>query len=637
MLATSKGICRVSDTPEMPQVPVTPDTAETSESPAYTPYVRRSLRPQAKPVWQHPAALAGIAIAAVLVLFVLVDAVSSAGRIHPGVRVQGIAVGGMTTANAAAKLATELPKKAQEPVTVTYEDRSWKIAPADISLGFDYKGIAAAAYGVGREKAVFSAAGSRISAWFGGRDIRTAATADAAKLDAVLNKIAEKIDVKPVDARVKIEDGKPVVVAAKPGVGLQRDKASRAIAAAFLSANRQVAAPIGTIDVAIDDAEAKKAADKVDTMLSAPVVVSFAEKSWTFSPDEIATWIQFKTAEASGSAAASLEPFVSAEKATTTIVPRVGGDVGHPAKDAQFKTRSGSVIIVPSEEGVGPDVETLATEMTQVLLQKDANRSVVLRTRVTQPKLTTDEARSYGIDQRISTFTTTYDASNTSRVNNIHLLGDSLDGRLIAPGSTFSFNGTVGERTADKGYQEANAIVDGKLVPQLGGGICQVGTTLFNAIFESGFPVVERHNHSVYISHYPKGRDATVSWGGPDLKFKNDSDKWVLISVSYTSSSITIALYGTNPGYTVTAQTGPWTNVKPFPVKEVPDATLYVGKKVIEERGTDGKWTSVVRTVSKDGAVVRTDTFVSKYKATTQVVRVGTKVKGSTTPTGTAR
>jgi vancomycin resistance protein YoaR len=220
-------------------------------------------------------------------------------------------------------------------------------------------------------------------------------------------------------------------------------------------------------------------------------------------------------------------------------------------------------------------------------------------------------------------------------VNNVHLLGDALDGKLIAPGAVFSFNGAVGERTAAKGYQEANAIVDGKLVPQLGGGICQVGTTLFNTIFESGLPVLQRSNHSFYISHYPKGRDATVSWGGPDLKFKNDTPNWVLISVSYTSSSITISLYGTDPGYTVTSVAGPWTDVKPFPTEEVQDATLYAGMKVIEDMGETGRKIVVTRTVTKGGQVVRTDQFMSNYKPKVQVVRVGTKPRVSKTATGT--
>jgi vancomycin resistance protein YoaR len=203
-------------------------------------------------------------------------------------------------------------------------------------------------------------------------------------------------------------------------------------------------------------------------------------------------------------------------------------------------------------------------------------------------------------------------------------LGDALDGTLIAPGKTFSFNGTVGQRTAEKGYQEANAIVNGKLVPQLGGGICQVGTTIFNTVFESGLPVTTRRNHSFYISHYPKGRDATVSWGGPDFKFRNDTENWVLISVSYTNSSVTIALYGTDPGYEVESETSEWRNIKKFKTEEVKDKAMAEGVRVVEDPGVDGKTITVKRIVSKDGKVLRKDSFVSVYKPKSEVVRVGT-------------
>ena len=233
--------------------------------------------------------------------------------------------------------------------------------------------------------------------------------------------------------------------------------------------------------------------------------------------------------------------------------------------------------------------------------------------------------RDMGVEERISTFTTTYDGSNQSRVSNIHTLGDALDGKLVAPGASFSFNGAVGERTAAKGYQEANAIVNGKLVPQLGGGICQVGTTLFNSVFFSGLPITDRQNHSFYISHYPKGRDATVSWGGPDLKWKNDTKNWVLISVSYTSDSITISLYGTDPGYDVSFTTGPFTNETPYPVEKIKDPTLKSGLKIVKDRGETGKKCVVVRTVKRGGQVVRTDTFTSNYKPKVEVVRIGTK------------
>ena len=108
-------------------------------------------------------------------------------------------------------------------------------------------------------------------------------------------------------------------------------------------------------------------------------------------------------------------------------------------------------------------------------------------------------------------------------------------------------------------------------------------------MFESGLPVVERQNHSFYISHYPKGRDATVSWGGPDFKFKNDTDHWILIATGYSTSSVTISLYGTDPGYDVTSDVGSWTNVKPHPVKEIEDTTLPEGSRVTEDAGVDGR------------------------------------------------
>ncbi|MCL2504566.1 MAG: VanW family protein, partial [Coriobacteriia bacterium] len=155
--------------------------------------------------------------------------------------------------------------------------------------------------------------------------------------------------------------------------------------------------------------------------------------------------------------------------------------------------------------------------------------------------------------------------------------------------------------------------------------VCQVGTTVFNAVYESGLQVVARKNHSLYISHYPKGRDATVSWGGPDLKFKNNTDNWVLISVSYTDSSITVALYGTDPGYSVHSEVGEWTNLRPRPIEEIQDPTMPEGSRVVEESGADGRSITVKRTVSKDGKVLYTDTFASKYNAEPQVVRIGIK------------
>jgi vancomycin resistance protein YoaR len=291
-----------------------------------------------------------------------------------------------------------------------------------------------------------------------------------------------------------------------------------------------------------------------------------------------------------------------------------------------------SVSIVPSRDGVGPDVAALARDLTAELADPTGARAVELRTKVTSPSLTTTQARDMGIRERISTFSTAYSGGTAARLNNIRVLAQSLNGELVGPGDTFSLNDAVGERTASKGYQEANAIVRGKLVTQIGGGICQVATTLFNAVFLSGLPIAERVNHSFFISHYPMGRDATVSWGGPDLRWKNTTSKWVLVSATLSGDSIAVSLYGTSPGYDVSYSTVPFTNSVPFKTVKVKDPLQPVGTQTVFQPGENGGKTVVTRVVKKNGAVVRTNTFTSEYTPVDETVAVGSKAVAAKSP-----
>lgn len=579
-------------------------------------------------------------VAVLVVLAVAVDAFASAGRVHPGVTVAGVRVGGMTPSEATAALENELPAKSSEPVTVVYGKKTWKVTPADIALSFDYPGLVAQSMAVGRDGRFAKSVSERFAAWMGKEHLKAAGVADPEKLKKVLDGVAETTDVPARDSAVVVEGTSAQVNPSADGVELKRDELSHAMLAAYTTDKRVLPVPVQTARPKISNDAAEAAKSVAMKMMSDSMTVTYSGKQWTFSPTDIGKMIAFQSVEPTGSAVRSgskawkLVPAVTEEQAVKTVAPKLGAAVGTPAQDATFKTRNGSVTIVPSKDGVGPDIGTLASDITRVLKDSaNTTRTVEIKTKVVAPKLTTAKARDMGVEERISTFTTTYDGSNASRTSNIHTLGDALDGKLVAPGATFSFNGAVGERTAAKGYQEANAIVNGKLVPQLGGGICQVGTTLFNTAFFAGVPVPDRQNHSFYISHYPKGRDATVSWGGPDLKWKNDTEDWILVSVSYTSDSITISFYGTKPGYDVAYTTGPFTNEIPYPVEKINDPTLKAGLKVVKDRGETGKKCVVVRTVTKGGQVVRKDSFTSNYKPKVEVVRVGTK--GSKPATGT--
>jgi vancomycin resistance protein YoaR len=177
----------------------------------------------------------------------------------------------------------------------------------------------------------------------------------------------------------------------------------------------------------------------------------------------------------------------------------------------------------------------------------------------------------------------------------VQLVAHLVDNKLIAPGATFSFNGTTGERTAAKGFLEAPVIVNGELQTGLGGGVCQVSTTVFNAAFEAGLPITERTNHALYISHYPLGRDATVDYPSVDLKFVNDTGHWLLLRTFVGPSSLVVTLYGTPQHRRVVSIAQPLRVVAPAPVKRTVDETLKPGEVVVDDPGMPAQSTSVER------------------------------------------
>jgi vancomycin resistance protein YoaR len=229
----------------------------------------------------------------------------------------------------------------------------------------------------------------------------------------------------------------------------------------------------------------------------------------------------------------------------------------------------------------------------------------------------------------------TFYGGEPNRIHNVQLVAHLVDRHLIAPGQTFSFNGTTGDRSANKGFLEAPVIINGEVTTGLGGGVCQVSTTVFNAAYEAGLPIVERTNHALYISHYPQGRDATVNYPDVDLKFRNDTGGWLLLRTWVGSSSLTVALYGTPTHRRVDTETRPLVVTGPAPTKDVRDPTMFKGEKVVEQTGEPPRSTSVRRKVyDAAGKLLSDATFYSSYRGEPTVVRVGTKPKpGSTTTT----
>lgn len=585
------------------------------------------------------------ALILVAALVVAGDYALSAGKIHGGVSVLGQELGGLTPQEAAAQLASAIEPTVNNEVTVTYEESSWIVTGAELGLTFDTTATVRVAYGVGRGGSLFSQISERWKSAFDGVPVNLNASFSEESSVKFIAQVSAVTNVEPVDSAVELADGKFMITEGSDGRAVVAESILSELPIAIIEGRTTYAVPVKVVAMGVTKANAQAAADAAAALSDEVLTVGFEDESWEFKPATVAklfTFVREDETEDTMAAAVvpevstgvALVPVVSAGKVSSIVIEKVGTKVGTAPVDASFKTNGGSVTILPSKEGIGADPQRLASDILAAVAADVSPKKVAIVTTTVQPEVTTEEAQKMGIKNRISTFTTTFSSGNAPRVNNIRVLAESLDGTLIAPGGQFSFNGTVGERTAEKGYMEAGAIVNGELVNQLGGGICQVNTTLFNAVLLSGLPIDQRRNHSYYIDHYPLGRDATVSWGGPDFKFTNDLDTWVLVSTATTNGSVTISVYGTDPGYDVGLSTNGWETVKPHAVQEIKDKTLLVGKRVVETHGIDGGRVVLTRVVKKNGSQVRKDTFTSSYTTVTEVVRVGTKPKPAVvTPT----
>jgi vancomycin resistance protein YoaR len=259
--------------------------------------------------------------------------------------------------------------------------------------------------------------------------------------------------------------------------------------------------------------------------------------------------------------------------------------------------------------------------------ERPANRVAALVLATQQPARSTSDARAMGIDGTVGSYETFY-GGDPNRIHNVQLVAHLVDNKLIAPGATFSFNGTTGERSAEKGFLEAPVIVNGELQTGLGGGVCQVSTTVFNAAYEAGLRITARTNHSLYISHYPLGRDATVNYPDTDLKFVNDTGRWLLLRTWVGPSSLTVTLYGTPQHRRIETTSAPLAFVSAPRVTKTVDATLKPGTVVVDDPGMPAQSTSVERKVfAPSGKLLSDETWYSSYRSMPKIVRVGPKKK----------
>jgi len=425
--------------------------------------------------------------------------------------------------------------------------------------------------------------------------------APAGNAGNVLSQIA-RAGRAPASAQVIVHGTDVTVVHAREGRKLDRG----ALLDRFAAGATVVDAPFRRIAPQIGDAVADEAAAEARQALSAPVGVAFrSAQLGSLSP------LQLGRALSVAAEQSSFALHWDGETLARVLRPRLGKWIVR-AHNARFAVAGDRVRVVPSRPGHDLSNAQLASAMASAV-QGDRVLAVELGPR--EPDLTTAKANALGITTKLVSYTTQMGVSSSNRIHNVHLMADFIDGTVIRPGATFSFNQVVGPRTSERGFLEGQEIIGSLVLPSIGGGVCQTATTLFNDAFELGLPIITRTNHNLYLSHYPLGRDATVSWGGPDFEFRNDMKHGLLINASYSDSTLTFTVYGTPEGRRVVSHTGPQTNwTKPSMNYAVDPNAPHGSVKVVAGSGELGFDVTVTRDVyNRAGKLLRQDAFKSHY------------------------
>lgn len=521
-----------------------------------------------------------------------------AGDVPRGTSVLGTELGGRSRSAADRELRAELERRAAvlaAPLRITAGERTADINPADVGLAVDVAATVAAAA---------EADAHPVSRLVGSRAVDPVVTVDTDRLDAALRKVFGD-QVRPMTMPAITYRGTvPTVVRPQPGLAFDPQRSADAVRTGWLAGT-----PVTVPMVASQPATTAEEVDRLVTELakpavSAPVTLRTDRGTVRVPPAVIAKSLRF-TADKAG----KLTPAVDVKRLRTAL----GDDLDAievPPKDATMTIAGGRPTVTDGRAGQQLDSATLGRDLLAVLPKSDG-REVTGELKATPPQVTAAKLADLGIKERVSTFTTRFTGGMTSpRSQNIATIAKDVDGTVVLPGKTFSLNGHTGERGYAQGYRDAPVILDGKLVPGVGGGTSQFTTTLFNATYYAGLQDVEHKPHSYWFDRYPAVIESTIFWPSLDFKFRNNTEYGLLIDTSYTSSSVTVSIWSTKVYDSVKTEYGPRRNITTPKLIH-----LTPGPSCIPSNGINGFTQDAFRVIKKGGVVVKREKFSWRYDA----------------------
>ncbi|MCX4544853.1 VanW family protein [Streptomyces sp. NBC_01565] len=548
--------------------------------------------------------------------------IATGDAVADGTSVRGVDIGGMSRTEAKTALDRHLGPKAAAPIELKIGDRIEKAAPASFGLSVDTAATAA--------RATDSAADpvsviGRLFAPERDRDVEPVVRVDAPAGTKAADRLAA---VSHRDARsgaITFDGGEAKVTGPVTGVALRTDQAADTVRAAYLRPRTgPVALPVEQTPPAVGSQETARAMKEfAEPAMSGPVTLVVAGKPVTLTPEVLGTYLTVKD-DGHG----RLVPHLDAPGLLAD--PEVARQVAEAApapRDATLRLDDADRVVVADagRPGVRVTAKALGDAVMPLLTRSGDARTAELAVPAVQPRLTGADAERLGIKEKVSSFTVNFPAA-PYRTTNIGRAVELINGSVVMPGDTWSFNKTVGERTKENGFVDGIMINDGQYTKSPGGGVSAVATTMYNALFFAGVKPLEHGAHSFYIERYPEGREATVAWGTLDLRWRNDSGHAIYVRAQSTDTSVTISFLGTKKYDEIRATQSPRSNAVP------PGKRTGTGPTCEVQTPLEGFDVSVDRVFVKGGQEVKKETFRTHYTPRDEVTCDEPAPTGSATP-----
>jgi len=592
-----------------------------------------------------PQILAAL-LGGLLLFFLSIAAVTSgyqfyyAGHIFPGVSVASVDISGLTPEEAALRLNQSLTYPYAGQILFRESDKTWLAAPAQLGMVFDVGASVQSAYRVGRSGGLFGSLAAQVNAWQGGVNISPVILFDQRVAYDYLQSIAAQIDKPVVEASLTIQGTQVSDTPGQVGRLLNVDTTLLNLTAQ-LQSFRDGEVPLVVEDQAPQILDASAAAATARQILNAPLTLSVPEMQsgdpgpWVVDVQTLANMLLVtRVPSVSGEQyrisldATVLQPFLEG----------IAASLARGSENAHFRFNNDTRqldLIQPAVIGRRLDVEASLAAIQEKALQGEHNIPLALI--YTQPAVGSDAtAESLGITGLVSQESTYFRGSSSERIQNIKAASVRFDGLLIAPGETFSMAEALGDISLENGFQEAWIISNGRTIKGVGGGVCQVSTTLFRTAFFGGYPILTRTPHAYRVGYYEQsaygydsnmaGLDATVFVPLVDFKFTNDTPYWLLMEtyVNPNAYRLTWKFYSTGDGRTVE-----WNTSGPQDVVPAPDplfqenSDLESGEMKQVDWAADGANVTVTRIVWRGGQVLYNDTITTHYTAWQAVCEYG--------------